>query len=65
VFQKSFISFVKSALHDDLIDDEARERENATPTNETAKKTQRDFGTEALRRDGVQKSTPGGGMAYR
>jgi hypothetical protein len=23
----------------------------------------RDFGTKALRRDGVQKSTPGGGMA--
>ena len=36
---------------------------NATPTNETAKKTQRDFGTKALRRDGVRKSTPGGGMA--
>jgi hypothetical protein len=36
---------------------------NAKPTNETAKKTQRDFGTKALRRDGVQKSTPGGGMA--
>jgi hypothetical protein len=36
---------------------------NATPTNETAKKTQRDFGTKALRRDGVRESTPGGGMA--
>jgi hypothetical protein len=36
---------------------------NATPTNETAKKTQRDFGTKALRRVGVQKSTPGGGRA--
>ncbi|MGI4847318.1 MAG: hypothetical protein ACRYGK_04165 [Janthinobacterium lividum] len=38
-------------------------RKNATPTNETAKKTQREFGTKALRRDGVQTSTPGGGMA--
>jgi hypothetical protein len=46
-----------------FIGNEMRMRKNATPTNETAKKTQRDFGTKALRRDGVQTSTPGGGMA--
>jgi hypothetical protein len=37
--------------------------ENATLTNETAEKTLRDFGTKALRRGGVQESTPGGGTA--
>jgi hypothetical protein len=62
VLQKSLFSFVKSAQHD-IVEDVVRERKNATPTNETAKKTQRDFGTKALRRDGVQKSTPGGGRA--
>jgi hypothetical protein len=38
---------------------------NATPTNETAKKALRDFGTKALRRDGVWNSTPEGGGLYR
>jgi len=55
-------SFVESAPRD-FLTEEMRERKNAKPTNETAEKNLRDFGTKALRRDGVQTSTPGGGMA--
>jgi hypothetical protein len=65
VLQKSFFSFVKSARHV-IRKDDMRERKNATPTNETAKKTRRDSvklrensAQKPLRRGGVQKSTPG------
>jgi hypothetical protein len=39
-----------------------RKKMQRQPTKQL-RKIQRDFGTKALRRDGVQKSTPGGGTA--
>jgi hypothetical protein len=49
------VSFVnrKSTPHDGKKANHSAGREDASPTNETAKKTQRDFGTKALRREGV------------
>lgn len=63
MLQKSFFSFVKSSAAQHHARCVRKRNKIATPTNETAKKTLRDFGTESFAPGRCSKFNTRGGMA--